>query len=228
MTPRRGTVLINGRIRSSLTTTSPRQLVVPASDFTVVSETAGALEVANRFGTWSASAVDRPLSADDLWLKLPVGTQAGDHVEGASWNRPAPLPRRAPAEVLDTYRGALRLEEPGEGEVGLRSPSWERSTQFLGTGRRSEPNQRLSLCRRAQATETMLGLLVTARPRRLLVIVPSDALREQIAGKFDRLGVLQELGSLRLLQSGRSLAESVTSSPQKAMRLRLRRRATSS
>lgn len=43
-------------------------------------------------------------------------------------------------------------------------------------------------------TETMLGLLVAARPRRLLVIVPSDALREQIAGKFDRLGVLQELG----------------------------------
>lgn len=43
-------------------------------------------------------------------------------------------------------------------------------------------------------TETMLGLLVAARPRRLLVIVPSDALRDQIASKFDRLGVLQELG----------------------------------
>ena len=43
-------------------------------------------------------------------------------------------------------------------------------------------------------TETMLALLVAAQPQRLLVLVPSDALREQIARKFERLGVLQELG----------------------------------
>lgn len=43
-------------------------------------------------------------------------------------------------------------------------------------------------------TETMLGLLISARPERLMILVPSDALREQIASKFDRLGILQELG----------------------------------
>lgn len=43
-------------------------------------------------------------------------------------------------------------------------------------------------------TETMLALLVAARPTRLLVLVPSDALRDQVAGKFESLGVLQELG----------------------------------
>jgi superfamily II DNA or RNA helicase len=30
-------------------------------------------------------------------------------------------------------------------------------------------------------TETMLALLVAARPSRLLVLVPSDALREQVS-----------------------------------------------
>lgn len=43
-------------------------------------------------------------------------------------------------------------------------------------------------------TETMLALLVAARPKRVLVVVPSDALRTQVANKFESLGVLQELG----------------------------------
>jgi superfamily II DNA or RNA helicase len=43
-------------------------------------------------------------------------------------------------------------------------------------------------------TETMLALLVAGRPERLLVLVPSDALRDQVASKFETLGVLQERG----------------------------------
>ena len=43
-------------------------------------------------------------------------------------------------------------------------------------------------------TETMLALLVAARLERLLVVVPSTALRSQIAAKFETLGVLQGLG----------------------------------
>jgi superfamily II DNA or RNA helicase len=42
-------------------------------------------------------------------------------------------------------------------------------------------------------TETMLALLVEARLDRLLVIVPSDALRTQLASKFETLGLLGEL-----------------------------------
>ncbi|MGW0817034.1 DEAD/DEAH box helicase [Streptomyces viridiviolaceus] len=40
-------------------------------------------------------------------------------------------------------------------------------------------------------TETMLTLLVACRPERLLVLVPSIALRDQIAAKFESLGILQ-------------------------------------
>lgn len=43
-------------------------------------------------------------------------------------------------------------------------------------------------------TETMLCALIQARCPRLLVVVPTDALRTQIADKFLALGILKELG----------------------------------
>lgn len=43
-------------------------------------------------------------------------------------------------------------------------------------------------------TETMLALLVSERPDRVLVIVPTNPLREQTAQKFITLGLLKKLG----------------------------------
>lgn len=43
-------------------------------------------------------------------------------------------------------------------------------------------------------TETMLAMLVAAQPERLLVIVPTDALRDQVANKFIGLGLLKRFG----------------------------------
>ena len=43
-------------------------------------------------------------------------------------------------------------------------------------------------------TETMLAILVSERIHRLLVIVPTNALREQISEKFETLGLLKNLG----------------------------------
>ena len=45
-------------------------------------------------------------------------------------------------------------------------------------------------------TETMLTLLAYERLKKLLVIVPTDALREQIFNKFLTLGILQKFGIL--------------------------------
>jgi len=47
-------------------------------------------------------------------------------------------------------------------------------------------------------TETMVSILPAHRIPRLLVIVPSDALRTQIAKKFESYGVLQEFGVIGL------------------------------
>ena len=43
-------------------------------------------------------------------------------------------------------------------------------------------------------TETMLSILITKRCRRLLVVVPTDALRTQISEKFLTLGILKQIG----------------------------------
>src|SRR5690606_31530839 len=45
-------------------------------------------------------------------------------------------------------------------------------------------------------TETMLALLVCARLRRLMIVVPNKPLRDQIAEKFLTLGKLIECGCL--------------------------------
>lgn len=42
-------------------------------------------------------------------------------------------------------------------------------------------------------TETKLALFAVARPERLLVVVRSDAVRTQIAAKFETVGVVHEL-----------------------------------
>ena len=45
-------------------------------------------------------------------------------------------------------------------------------------------------------TETMLASLVYSRPTRLLVLVPSNVLRTQIAEKFESLGLLRKIGCI--------------------------------
>jgi superfamily II DNA or RNA helicase len=107
------------------------------------------------------------------------------------------LSRNKPSVVLDSFKGKFEFveEDPKTGSGGLRVPQlgaihailgyWTTSTTIpatvvmpTGTGK----------------TEAMLGLLAAARPNRLLVLVPSDTLRDQIAAKFESFGVLQEFG----------------------------------
>jgi len=46
-------------------------------------------------------------------------------------------------------------------------------------------------------TEVMLSCMIMGRPKRLLVLIPSDALRTQTINKFVRLGMLPSLGVLK-------------------------------
>ncbi|WP_280892539.1 DEAD/DEAH box helicase family protein [Streptomyces sp. LBL] len=96
-----------------------------------------------------------------------------------------------PTTVVKSYRGAIEFR-PHEEPHSLRRPQigalhavmahWASGVggpgivvMPTGTGK----------------TETMLALLVAASMRRLLVLVPSAVLRDQVAGKFETLGILQ-------------------------------------
>lgn len=172
-----------------------KQLVVPSSAFSVVSGEDGAMEVSNNYGAWPAATADRPLAEDRLWAGLQLGAKPGDSAAGASWNAPNPLLRSAPSVVLESYRDALTFREGSEDSPGLRSPQLGAVHAVLGywTTKRLTPAT-VVMPTGTGKTETMLALLVAARVPRLLVLVPSDALREQVAAKFETLGVLQELG----------------------------------
>ncbi|MBO3752600.1 DEAD/DEAH box helicase family protein [Streptosporangiaceae bacterium NEAU-GS5] len=95
-----------------------------------------------------------------------------------------------PEDVVMSYAGALSFDERG-----LRRAQRGALHCVLGrwtTGR--DGPLTVVLPTGTGKTETMLALLVAAQIPRLLVLVPSDHLRAQVAGKFERLGILQEIG----------------------------------
>jgi len=101
-----------------------------------------------------------------------------------------------PGEVWTSLRGTFRFQQddPAHGQRGLRSPQLGAVYSVLGywTTRASQPAT-VVMPTGTGKTETMLSLFVAAQIERLLVLVPSDALRDQIARKFEGLGILQEL-----------------------------------
>lgn len=104
---------------------------------------------------------------------------------------------RRDRHVLQSWRGAFSYvqEDVAAGVVGLRLPqvgalhavqahwtvSSEAATVVMPTG--------------TGKTETMLAVLVAERCQRVLVVVPTDALRTQLAAKFETLGALKVPGS---------------------------------
>lgn len=101
-------------------------------------------------------------------------------------------------EALDSWKDAFRFckEDQETGQPGLRPPQigalhaihahWtvadEPATVVMPTG--------------TGKTETMLATLVSERCSRVLVIVPSVVLRDQLFGKFASLGLLKHLTNL--------------------------------
>lgn len=105
--------------------------------------------------------------------------------------------RTKPAEVLASLTDAFsfRAADQAAGREGLRPPQLGAVYAVLAhwTTNSTEPAT-VVMPTGTGKTETMLALLCSHRLVRLLVIVPSDALRSQTARKFEELGVLQSAG----------------------------------
>jgi superfamily II DNA or RNA helicase len=93
----------------------------------------------------------------------------------------------------DVTKGVVGLRRPQIGAIHAVHSHWSISKNVgtvvmpTGTGK----------------TEVMLGVLVSANCERLVVIVPTDALRTQLAGKFLSLGVLKHPESKLLVPDAR-------------------------
>jgi superfamily II DNA or RNA helicase len=101
-----------------------------------------------------------------------------------------------PDGVSESHLNAFRFRSPKTG-LELRPPQSGAVHSVLGywTTAPSEPAT-VVMPTGTGKTDTMVSIFVATAPRLLLVVVPSDALRAQIASKFETLGILPSLGLL--------------------------------
>lgn len=103
------------------------------------------------------------------------------------------------AAVLRSWSDQFRFVEEqaldnGEVAPGLRPPQIGGLHSALGHWKMSDGVATIVMPTGTGKTETMVALTLHQRPTRLLVVVPSDSLRTQIAEKFATLGLLRHLG----------------------------------
>lgn len=144
--------------------------------------------MSNSFGRWLAHRAPQPDPAASLAAIVPLVTPNGSRVQ---WSGTRAL--WTPDAVTRSYVGALGFRDHTE-ENSLRRPQVGALHSVLGhwASGVSEPGI-VVMPTGTGKTETMLALMVAARPQRILVLVPTMALWDQVATKFEGLGVLQEL-----------------------------------
>jgi superfamily II DNA or RNA helicase len=102
-----------------------------------------------------------------------------------------------PEQVLASLRGtfSFREEDVAAGVKGLRVPQIGALHSVLGFWRTASPEPATVVMPTGTGkTDAMVAIFAHERIERLLVLVPSDALRNQLATKFLELGVLQQFG----------------------------------
>lgn len=148
-----------------------------------------------------------------VFSKIPKATFTQDEpvivckhisIQGASldlnlghWVSHQSLPSITSNDVLNSWVGAFRFieENPSTNVIGFRTPQIGALHAIHAHWSVSRENATIVMPTGTGKTETMLGALISNQCLRVLVIVPTDALRTQIAEKFESLGVLKLPGS---------------------------------
>ena len=122
--------------------------------------------------------------SNGVWLKHPLLTrqlESRDH-DGEI------------QKVLDSWENAFSYiqEDIARDIVGLRNPQRGAIHAVHAHWSVSSDTATIVMPTGTGKTETMLGILVSVRCPKLLVVVPTDALRNQLASKFFTLGILKE------------------------------------
>lgn len=97
-------------------------------------------------------------------------------------------------EINESWENSLilRKENRERGIKGLRTPQIGGIYATLGHWEVSNETATLVMPTGTGKTETMLSLLITAQIKKVLVIVPTDALRKQVSEKFVNFGILKK------------------------------------
>jgi hypothetical protein len=107
----------------------------------------------------------------------------------------------SPAQARDTWFAAFNFIGEGqlrEGQVGLRRPQLGALHAIHAHWTTKDDVATVVMPTGTGKTETMLATLISARCTRVMVVVPTDALRTQLALKFYTLGILKDPRSVLL------------------------------
>lgn len=162
------------------------------------------------------------LAADAPVLRFkgfPLGAAEVD-LSNAEWLQHAKATDDSKALVqaaIASWRGGFSFvaEDPDRGVLGLRKPQLGALHAIHAHWSTSSETATVVMPTGTGKTETMLATLVSMRCERVLVIVPTDALREQLSGKFETLGVLKLDGN-KVLDANvlRPVVGTMTSKPK--------------
>lgn len=99
-----------------------------------------------------------------------------------------------PNDIVDSWRNTFNFKEEDvdNGIIGLRKPQIGAIHSTLGHLTNADNIATVVLPTGTGKTETMLSILIAGKCERLLVTVPSDALRSQLSDKFYNLGWLKK------------------------------------
>lgn len=118
------------------------------------------------------------------------------------WNDPKAVGEALsnPDMISESWRSQFDFKEEDVSKLvsGLRTPQLGALHAIAGhfaVGKKHD-KATIVLPTGTGKTETMLASLAYRRPRKVLVLVPSSALRTQIAAKFLDFGILQDIGCL--------------------------------
>jgi len=119
-------------------------------------------------------------------------------------NRTVPYAhQREIEEILQSWQGAFSYvqEDPTRGIRGLRAPQIGAVHRVHAHWAVSNSPATIVMPTGTGKTDTMIAILVSAICPKLLVVVPTDALRTQLTEKFLTLGILKDPGCAVLAQS---------------------------
>jgi type I site-specific restriction endonuclease len=117
-------------------------------------------------------------------------------IEFVKWIKHPFFSQVSPDNVVNSWKGKFlyKKELPESNEPGLRAPQLGAIYAFMSKVQIPRHKNIIVMPTGTGKTETMLSLLIANQCKKLLVTVPSDALREQLSKKFITLGVLPQFG----------------------------------
>ncbi len=99
-------------------------------------------------------------------------------------------------DIINSWSNKFNFieENIAENQTGLREPQIAALYSILSHLKVSDEIGTVVMPTGTGKTETMLSTLIAGKLNKVLITVPSDALRNQIANKFYKLGLLKEFG----------------------------------